>query len=385
MSSADRLPRVLRVVTLGSARGRYGGPFDTAQRQSLIASMSGFAVSFRTGFMRGDRPSFPDDDEVDYMVYPVWPLSRRLGVSGLVGVRLMRGLWRSVKGSDIVHVSAARELVPLQAALFALLRRRSLIVQPHGMLQQSERVGLRQVDRICRPIYRRAYLVIALTQTERTELELWFGGTRPPIVVIPNPVDPAVNQQASRPVRSSDRFEALFLARLHPRKRVCDFVEAARISSDGGSEIDWRVVGPDGGELGLVTSAHEELSSFVYEGALPQAAVADRLAKADVFVLPSEAEPFGNALVAAMALGIPVVVTESAALRSLVEQYGAGLIVRDADPAGIAAAVHRMAGDPGLVQRLSAGANRLVEAEFSVDRQARLLADAYTHPTRRAC
>lgn len=54
--------RVCRVVTLASATGQYGGPYDTARRQARLAAMMGADVALVAAHLPGDRscpPSFP--------------------------------------------------------------------------------------------------------------------------------------------------------------------------------------------------------------------------------------------------------------------------------------------------------------------------------------
>jgi hypothetical protein len=50
------------VVTLASATGQYGGPYDTARRQARLAAMMGADVALVAAHLPGDRscpPSFP--------------------------------------------------------------------------------------------------------------------------------------------------------------------------------------------------------------------------------------------------------------------------------------------------------------------------------------
>lgn len=101
--------------------------------------------------------------------------------------------------------------------------------------------------------------------------------------------------------------------------------------------------------------------------------VPDLLAAADYMVLASRDEGLPLAVLEAMAAGLPVVVTAVGGLLELVEPDVHGLVVPADDPAALAAAIERLAGDPALRRRLGAAACDRVRAHFSLASTA----DAY--------
>jgi glycosyltransferase involved in cell wall biosynthesis len=82
------------------------------------------------------------------------------------------------------------------------------------------------------------------------------------------------------------------------------------------------------------------------------------IARADVFVLTSRYEGFGNVLVEAMACGVPVVATSTAGTREIVSVGEDGFLVDRHEPAAVAAALERVLTDSGLRQRMSDAARR---------------------------
>ena len=74
---------------------------------------------------------------------------------------------------------------------------------------------------------------------------------------------------------------------------------------------------------------------------------------ADVFVLPSQNENFGNTAAEAVAAGTPVVVTEQCGIAPLLADV-AGLVVPH-DAEALARAIKAVTGDPELHARLAAG------------------------------
>ena len=88
-------------------------------------------------------------------------------------------------------------------------------------------------------------------------------------------------------------------------------------------------------------------------------------------------ELFGIAPLEAMACGCPVIASRAASLPEIVEHEQCGLLVPPNDPPAIAAALTRLAGDPSLWARLSAGARRRVAERFTWDHVADRCLAAY--------
>ena len=82
------------------------------------------------------------------------------------------------------------------------------------------------------------------------------------------------------------------------------------------------------------------------------------IARADVFVLTSRYEGFGNVLVEAMACGVPVVATSSSGTREILSAGEDGLIVERHEPGAVAEALERILGDAALRRRMSEAARR---------------------------
>lgn len=90
------------------------------------------------------------------------------------------------------------------------------------------------------------------------------------------------------------------------------------------------------------------------------------LSTLDVFVLPSLWEGLPNALLEAMALGLPVVASAVDGVPEVVEHEKTGLLVRPQDPAGLAEALRRLSTDAALRQRLGEAAKKLIAEKFTL-------------------
>lgn len=335
--------KILRVVTLASATGKYGGPFDTSVSQArLVATEYGMHATVFAGHVRGDLPAL-DSEPFAFVSPSVNSWVPRAGFAGVFSWSLLKELLRQTRNADVVHISFAREAVPLCAAIVAALYRRSIVLQPHGMLTARTSRMHRLLDLLVLKLYRRASLVIALTDVEKDELEAWAGTAQQPTIrILGNPLPFAANRVSEEPLDADvgSSQHAVFIARLHSRKRVGDFIEARRIAECRGWQDEYEVIGPDQGEGSLVIAASKNTSRLSYRGAVAPREIDSILRTAGVFVLTSENEPWGNVLVAALERGLPVVVTESAALAREIGKNYLGLVVPDRSPEAVASAVH---------------------------------------------
>jgi glycosyltransferase involved in cell wall biosynthesis len=96
-------------------------------------------------------------------------------------------------------------------------------------------------------------------------------------------------------------------------------------------------------------------------------ALADLMAGADAFVLPSHWEGFGLTALEAMGCGAPVIVSDRGALPEVV---GDGGLVSEPTAAGLREALRRVLGDPDFAAQLSRR-GRERAAAFTWERTAR--------------
>jgi L-malate glycosyltransferase len=97
----------------------------------------------------------------------------------------------------------------------------------------------------------------------------------------------------------------------------------------------------------------------------------------DVLLLPSWEEPFGRALIEAMALGVPVIATDVGGPPEIVEDGREGYLLPPREPHAWARAIARFAGHPERGREMGDAGRRRVEREFSVDRHVAAMCEVY--------
>jgi glycosyltransferase involved in cell wall biosynthesis len=108
--------------------------------------------------------------------------------------------------------------------------------------------------------------------------------------------------------------------------------------------------------------------------------VEDYLAAADLFVLPSTSESFGNALVEAMASGLPCIALRpefgriNTGVAEHIEEGVTGFLVDADDPADLAGKIALLAGDPERARQMGLAGRRAAQQKFDWNKiAARLL------------
>lgn len=120
-----------------------------------------------------------------------------------------------------------------------------------------------------------------------------------------------------------------------------------------------------------------------FPGFLNPGAARKRLHAAQVFLHPSRTTADGNregvpnAMLEAMASGLPVIATHHGGIPEAVTDGESGLLVAENDAAALAAALRRLLEDTALRGRLAAGGRTSVERTFARDAQIEKLESCY--------
>jgi glycosyltransferase involved in cell wall biosynthesis len=93
--------------------------------------------------------------------------------------------------------------------------------------------------------------------------------------------------------------------------------------------------------------------------------IRDLLAACDLFVLPSNYEALGLAVLEAMAAGRAVVATAVGGIPEAVLNGVTGVLVRPRDPSALASAIRTLLADPVLAHSMGAAGMSRVQQEFS--------------------
>ncbi len=149
------------------------------------------------------------------------------------------------------------------------------------------------------------------------------------------------------------------VARLVERKGVDVLIRAAAEAMAVRSDVHLLIVGggPLQTELEGLASHHSIETTTTFTGFIDdQADMAPLYALMDMFCLPTRREGYGMAIVEAMAMGKPVVVSAIAPVNDLVIDGETGFLAAVDDPSGFASRLSDLLGDRALRQSVGAAA-----------------------------
>lgn len=179
-----------------------------------------------------------------------------------------------------------------------------------------------------------------------------------------------------------DRVICLCVANLKPVKGQDVLLAAARLRSEWRERVTIVLAGGDymAGELHAM--AARDLPGYDIRFVGEVSDVLPYYHAADVFVLPSRSEGLSNAMLEAMACGLPVVATDVGAAAEVIHNAECGRIVPPEDPDALAQSLDAVINDSSLRCSIGAAARARVVQTYDASLTARRYAAAYESLTK---
>lgn len=224
--------------------------------------------------------------------------------------------------------------------------------------------------------YQLAHRVIA--NSSAAAARLIEEGVHPAkVVTIANGLD--VERFAARKQRATPRGSRVVttVANLRPGKGHDVLLRAAARLVRRVPDIRFRIIG-DGPRrrdlqrqaVALRISSHVDFLGY-------RSDVPELLRGSDIFVLPSLMEASPNALIEAMAAGVPIVATRVGGIPEAIEHERSGILVPAGDDRALAAGIARLMKRPQIAARLADAARQSAASRFSFDRMVREFQQLY--------
>jgi len=213
--------------------------------------------------------------------------------------------------------------------------------------------------------YALAHKIVANSQAAADRLRLERVPDRK-IAVIPNGL--AAAQRTDRPRGNRPPRRIVMVANLRPEKGHDVLIDAAPDILARFPDAAFEIVGGGPERKALVARAASRgvLDAFSFLGHRDD--VPARLAEADIFVLPSRSEAFPNAVLEAMAAGLPVVASAVGGILEILDDGRTGLLTPPDDPQALADRAMALMADRPLADSLGGAARAEATSRYSFER-----------------
>lgn len=285
-------------------------------------------------------------------------------------VRTATTLWRTVTGvrrfgPNIVHVNTTCSPYGLLRDWLCMVTVPTEIpIVLHCRANIADQLRGSKLGRaVLQKAARRAKVVLVLNQWSHDYLLTQFGLHS---VLLPNFV-PADLIADSRPVERKVLKTVVFSGHVEASKGVEEIFDVARRRPN----INFLLAGAMSNEL----YTRNRPDNVTLLGDLSRNAVVEMLDRADAFLFPSHTEGFSNALLEAMARGLPAIATDVGANRMMLED-GGGILVPPKSPDDIVHALNDLENQFTRMQ-MSLWNRRKVASSYTIERVVAQLYEVY--------
>jgi glycosyltransferase involved in cell wall biosynthesis len=353
----------MRILQICSAREIGGGEIHLAGLANALARRGHevFAALSPASPVRAMLSSLRPENIIELPMRNSLNLATAMKLSRLV----------RTKDIEIVHAHVARDY-PL-AALATGRSNARLVLTRHVLFP---------LNRIHKLTLRRTAAVIAVSQAVAQSLCSQSVFEAKQIVTIHNGIDLAKFAGIEVRQTSSQKSRVGTAGHISPIKGQEDFVRAAATVMQNRPHVEFVIAGEDKSHSRENRIALEKL---IRELDLDRSVkligwvdnMPEFLATLDLFVSSARSEPFGLAIVEAMAAGVPVVATASEGARETIDDRRSGRLVPVGDTAAMAKAIDELLADETERRRLAQNAKAVTHERFSLERMVERTEEVY--------
>jgi glycosyltransferase involved in cell wall biosynthesis len=262
-----------------------------------------------------------------------------------------------------------------------------ILVSVHGSVRDLEsgpaRLRRLVVGQMLEPLTLQLATHVVTVCEDALDKPILRAVARKVIGVVPNGVDLVSESKSTGTelrrtlsIGSSD-IVLIMVARLVADKGGLDLLNALKsLPLESTSTVVHLLVVGDGPDRELLANEARSVANVQIHMLGRRRDVSELLKASDIALLPSWHENMSNALLEAMAAGIPVIATRVGGNTEIVSQ-GGGVLVPPHDPAALASAIHGLILDRRRRVMLGQEARSVIETAYTTRHMTQRLSDAY--------
>jgi glycosyltransferase involved in cell wall biosynthesis len=164
-----------------------------------------------------------------------------------------------------------------------------------------------------------------------------------------------------------DKHEILFAGYLYKLKGVEYLIKAIQTVAKNHKDVKLRIVGngPDKPRLTKLAKTLQIADKVSFEGLVPHTQMPQYYQRCDIFCFPTLGEPFGKAIIEAMACAKPVIASNIGGPAEIISNGKTGLLVPPAQPEILATKIIELLDDGKRTEQMGANARKTVIERYS--------------------
>lgn len=373
--------KVLHIVQTYLPAYRYGGSIKSVHELNKWLVKKGVDVTVYTTNIDGPNDlNVPLNQEVNVDGVKVFYFKSSFPRVWFYSKYLRKALAENAGKFDIIHSTGIFLMAASLGAYYAKKFKKPFVISPRGSLMEeplSKKSSLKKklyINLIDKNNFKIADAMHFTTEKEKEE----YISSKLPLkksIVIPNGFDPSelglkVSKGFFREkfLISKDKKIILFLSRLSWKKGLDTLIPAfAKVVKLNPDIILVLVGGDDEGykkNIQLLITNYQLQNKVIFTGMLTGKDKIAAYQDADVFVLPSYSENFGNVVLEALYFNLPVIITKNVGIAPIIEKYKAGLVINK-DKNELEEAIVKVLSDNDFVKNMGENGKKLLEQEFS--------------------
>ena len=282
--------------------------------------------------------------------------------------------------SDIAHFEFSGIAASYLNELPRLQRDTKIAVSCRGAAEQIEPLKNPQRRVALERVFEIADLIHCVSDDMRQTVE---GLGAPAEKILVNRPAIPVDQFSSlrdRKIEHEGPFRLLSIGRLHWKKGFDDSIRAVAALRKRGIAVEYRIAGEGPEREKLMFMIHELgcEDSVSLVGSLGQPEIKELLGWADALLLPSLSEGISNAVLEAMAAGLPVVSTRCGGMAEVVEDGVNGILVEVGDTRAMCDHLAELASSASTRSRLGLAAAVTADERLDISHQVGRFMSAYS-------
>ena len=246
-------------------------------------------------------------------------------ITGIFSLAMIVGLWDDIEKADVIHIQGVFNLSSVVSLFFSYIKGKKIVFSPRGALGDWCLEERKYIKRIWLLFFLKPFKnrIVWHATSYQEELEIKKVLKAKNIKVIPNGIN--LNEYAKSPTKDKEFYQkyigSLFsnqvfisMGRLHKKKGFDILIKAFEILSTSYPESCLLIAGEDDGDLKnleLLTKSLNLEKRVKFIGQIDGSDKLNFLANADIFMLASHNENFGNVYLESLASGTPIIATKN--------------------------------------------------------------------------